>query len=93
MVQAFAHALPGALEKLGEVLNLHEDRRKIADGKKLVRLFCMPQNEDFKKKFGTDRATKATHPAEWQRFVQYAGGDIVTMREVRRITAGSSRLP
>ena len=86
MVQAFAHALPGALEKLGEVLNLHEDRRKIADGKKLVRLFCMPQNEDFKKKFGTDRATKATHPAEWQRFVQYAGGDIVTMREVRRIT-------
>jgi len=85
MVQAFAHALPGALEKLGEVLNLHEDHRKIADGKKLVRLFCMPQNEDFAKKWGTIRATKATHPAEWQRFVQYAGGDIVTMREARRL--------
>jgi DNA polymerase len=85
MVQAFAHALPGALEKLGEVLNLHEDHRKIADGKKLVRLFCMPQNEDFAKKWGTVRATKATHPAEWQRFVQYAGGDIVTMREARRL--------
>lgn len=86
MVQAFAHALPGALEKLGEVLNLHEDHRKIAEGKKLVRLFCMPQNEDFSKKFGTIRASKATHPAEWQRFVQYAGGDIVTMREARRLT-------
>lgn len=85
MVQAFSHALPGALEKLGEVLNLHEDHRKIADGKKLVRLFCMPQNEDFSKKFGTIRASKATHPAEWQRFVQYAGGDIVTMREARRL--------
>lgn len=85
MVQAFSHALPGALEKLGEVLNLHEDHRKIADGKKLVRLFCMPQNEDFAKKWGTIRATKATHPAEWQRFVQYAGGDIVTMREARRL--------
>jgi DNA polymerase len=85
MVQAFAHALPGALEKLGEVLNLHEDHRKIAEGKKLVRLFCMPQNEDFSKKFGTIRASKATHPAEWQRFVQYAGGDIVTMREARRL--------
>jgi DNA polymerase len=85
MVQAFAHALPGALEKLGEVLNLHEDHRKIAEGKKLVRLFCMPQNEDFAKKFGTIRASKATHPAEWQRFVQYAGGDIVTMREARRL--------
>ena len=85
MVQAFSHALPGALEKLGEVLNLHEDHRKIAEGKKLVRLFCMPQNEDFSKKFGTIRASKATHPAEWQRFVQYAGGDIVTMREARRL--------
>ena len=85
MVQAFSHALPGALEKLGEVLNLHEDHRKIAEGKKLVRLFCMPQNEDFAKKFGTIRASKATHPAEWQRFVQYAGGDIVTMREARRL--------
>ena len=84
MVQAFSHALPGALEKLGEVLNLHEDHRKIADGKKLVRLFCMPQNEDFAKKYGTIRASKATHPAEWQRFVQYAGGDITTMREARR---------
>lgn len=85
MVQAFSHALPGALEKLGEVLNLHEDHRKISEGKKLVRLFCMPQNEDFSKKFGTIRASKATHPAEWQRFVQYAGGDIVTMREARRL--------
>ena len=85
MVQAFSHALPGALEKLGEVLNLHEDHRKIADGKKLVRLFCMPQTKGFAKKHGAIRATKATHPAEWQRFVQYAGGDIVTMREARRL--------
>ncbi len=84
MVQAFSHALPGALEKLGEVLQMHESDRKIADGKKLVRLFCMPQNEDFVKKYGTNRASKATHPTEWQRFVQYAGGDIVTMRRVRQ---------
>lgn len=84
MVQAFSHALPGALEKLGEVLQMHESDRKLADGKKLVRLFCMPQNEDFVKKWGTNRASKATHPAEWQRFVQYAGGDIVTMRRVRQ---------
>lgn len=84
MVQAFSHALPGALEKLGEVLQMHESDRKLADGKKLVRLFCMPQNEDFVKEWGTNRASKATHPAEWQRFVQYAGGDIVTMRRVRQ---------
>jgi DNA polymerase len=84
MVQAFAHALPGALEKLGVALNIHEDQRKIKDGKRLVQLFCKPQNEDFVKKFGTDRASKRTHPVEWQRFIEYAGGDITTMRAAHR---------
>lgn len=85
MVQAYCHALPGSLDKLGEVLDLVEDERKIKEGKKLVRLFCIPQNEDFVKKYGTDRATKQTHPAEWQRFIEYAGGDITTMRAARRL--------
>jgi DNA polymerase len=85
MVQAFSHALPGSLDKLGTVLNLAEDDRKIADGRRLVQLFCKPQGEDFVKKWGTDRATKQTHPAEWQRFIQYAGGDITTMRAARRL--------
>ncbi len=85
MVQAFAHALPGALEKLGDILGMAEDKKKLKDGKALVRLFCCPQNEAFQKKFGTDRATRDTHPAEWMRFIQYAGGDIETMREARRI--------
>jgi len=84
MVLAFAHALPGALEKLGDILGMAEDKKKMKDGKALVRLFCIPQNEAFVAKFGTDRATRDTHPAEWMRFIQYAGGDITTMREARR---------
>jgi DNA polymerase len=84
MVLAFAHALPGALEKLGDILGMADDKKKIKDGKALVRLFCIPQNEAFVAKFGTDRATRDTHPAEWMRFIQYAGGDITTMREARR---------
>lgn len=84
MVQAFAHGLPGALEKLGHALDIAEDQRKHKEGKRLVQLFCKPQNEDFVKKFGTDRASKKTHPAEWQRFIEYAGGDIVTMRAAHK---------
>jgi DNA polymerase len=84
MVLAFAHALPGALEKLGDILNMGEDKRKLKDGKALIRLFCLPQNEAFVEKHGTEWATKQTHPAEWFRFIQYAGGDIETMREARR---------
>lgn len=107
MVQAFAHALPGALEKLGEVLNLNEDKKKMKEGKRLVRLFCMPQLpaqllkdlEDGAATIDThptqymtwvrcgrsNRATKRTHPADWQRFIEYAGGDIVTMREAHKL--------
>lgn len=85
MVQAFSHSLPGSLEKLGTVLNIAEGERKIAEGKRLVQLFCKPQGEAFAKKWGTERATKQTHPAEWQRFIQYAGGDITTMRAARRL--------
>lgn len=84
MVQAFAHGLPGALEKLGHALNITESERKHKEGKRLVQLFCKPQNEDFVKKFGTNRATKKTHPAEWQRFIEYAGGDITTMRAAHK---------
>jgi DNA polymerase bacteriophage-type len=84
MVQAFAHSLPGALEKMGDALDLHVDHRKDREGKRLIHLFCKPQSEDFVKKYGTDRATKQTHPADWMRFIQYAGGDIATMRAAHK---------
>lgn len=76
MVQALSHGLPGALEKLGATLGMAEEDRKIADGKRLVRLFCSPHEADGKKV----RHTRHTHPEEWQRFIEYAKGDIVTMR-------------
>lgn len=77
MVQAFAHSLPGALDKLGEVLQIDDDKRKITEGKKLMRFFCVP---DADGNFGDPDE----HPEKWLGFVQYAGGDIVTMREVHR---------
>lgn len=78
MVQAFAHSLPGALDKLGEVLNIQIDKRKAKRGKALVQLFCKPTSDG-------GRNTKQTHPKEWQEFIEYAGQDIVVMREVRRL--------
>jgi DNA polymerase len=78
MVQALAHGCPGALEKLGAVLQLNqEDKKHTAEGRRLVRLFCVPQKD------GT-RATRDTHPEDWQKFIEYAGQDIITMREVHR---------
>lgn len=84
MVQAFAHALPGALDKLGAALKLNGDETKDKRGKALIQLFCKPQNDAFFERFGTRRATKQTHPREWQEFLEYAGGDITTMRAAHR---------
>jgi len=78
MVQAYAHSLPGALDKLGEILKLHDDDRKLGDGKKLIRLFCIPKAD------GTYN-DKKSHPAEWQRFIVYAARDITTMRKAHQV--------
>ncbi len=80
MVQALAHGLPGSLDKLCSVLGVPTDLAKDKAGKQLVQLFCKPRPQSSKVR----RATRETHPVEWQRFLDYAGSDILSMREVRK---------
>jgi DNA polymerase len=80
MVQALAHGLPGSLDKLCSVLGVPTDLAKDKAGKQLVQLFCKPRPANQKVR----RATRETHPVEWQRFLDYAGSDILSMREVRK---------
>lgn len=80
MVQAMAHSLPGSLGMLCEVLGLPADKAKDKDGKRLIQLFCKPLGGNYK----LDRATRETHPAEWERFKAYAASDVEAMREVRK---------
>ncbi|WP_315127328.1 DNA polymerase I [Comamonas antarctica] len=77
MAMALSHALPAGLADLCRVLRVPADMGKLADGKKLVRLFTQPQPANRK----ILRATRETHPAEWERFKQYAVNDITAMRE------------
>lgn len=82
MAMALSHALPGKLDSLCQVLRVPSELAKIADGKKLIQLFCKPQPANRKVR----RATRHTHPAEWARFKEYAANDIAAMREcVRRM--------
>ena len=80
MVQAMAHSLPGSLGMLCEVLGLPSDKAKDKDGKRLIQLFCKPLGKNRL----LDRATRETHPAEWERFKAYAASDIEAMREVKK---------
>lgn len=77
-VQALSHGLPGGLEKLGEIFNISDADAKIKDGKSLIQLFCKPRPKNMEAR----RATKRTHPVEWQRFLEYAKNDIPAMVHV-----------
>lgn len=80
MAQAMSHSLPGSMGKLCEIMGVDADEAKDANGQRLIRLFCMPQPKNFKLR----RATKATHPQEWEEFLHYAKMDIPSMRALRR---------
>ena len=80
MVQALAHSLPGSLGALCEVLRIPTDKAKDKEGKRLIQLFCKPRPKNMKLR----RATRLTHPQEWEAFKQYAKLDIDAMREVAR---------
>lgn len=73
--QALAHSLPGSLDKLSEIYQLG-DAAKDKEGRQLIQLFCKPRPKNAKLR----RATRETHPAEWQKFLNYAGQDIVALR-------------
>lgn len=76
MTLALAHGLPGGLDKLCEIFNVDEDKRKLK-GKEFIHLFCKPN----KKGEYNDRHS---HPAEWKEFLTYATQDIPAMQEVHR---------
>jgi DNA polymerase len=74
MAQATAAGLP---PDLAEAARQSRSTRKLADGKDLIKLFCVPGG--IKGVLGTPQ----THPAEWNTFRhEYAVGDIIAMRDV-----------
>lgn len=80
MVQAYAHSLQGALDKLGTILGVPQDKKKMTEGKALIQLFCKPRpkNQTIR------RATRETHPREWATFIDYADHDIESMRYIHQ---------
>jgi DNA polymerase len=80
MVKALAHGLPGALGKIGAVLGFEEDQAKDKRGTALIQIFCKPRPKGNKLR----RATRDTHPTEWQEFLEYSRQDITAMRAIDR---------
>jgi len=76
MTRAFSHGFPGALDLLCDILQPPVSKAKDKDGKKLINLFCSPRPAKQKLR----RATRETHPEEWEKFCKYAVLDIEAMR-------------
>lgn len=73
MAQALLHGLPGGLQALSEIFKLPFDEAKDKDGRNLVHTFCKPLSDG-------KRATRETHPAEWEKFKEYCRKDIEAER-------------
>lgn len=78
MVLALQHSLPGSLGTLCDVLGVPTDKAKDKHGKKLIQLFTKPRPKNMKLR----RATRETHPDDWQAFIEYARLDVDAMRVV-----------
>lgn len=83
MAQSYAHSMPGKLENLGIAQGLAEEERKLKIGGQLVQLFCKPRPKNQTLR----RATRITHPVEWNQFREYGRQDVAQMR------SSSKKLP
>lgn len=80
MIIAAMHSLPMGLDALCQVFGLPPEMAKDKDGKRLIKMFCIPQPKT--KKRDAYRILPTDAPEEWAKFLKYAGSDIIAMREL-----------
>ena len=88
MIKAWSLGFPGNLAKVGEIIGLPQDEKKLWTGKNLIRIFCVPRKTTSKEQVSlmphTYRILPEDRPAEWQQFKEYCGQDVVTERAIRK---------
>ena len=80
-VQSAILALPLSLEGVGEALSL--DKKKMSEGKELIRFFCMPCKAT-KANGGRTRNLPADAPEKWEQFKTYCKRDVDVEMQIRR---------
>lgn len=80
LVQASMLSLPLSLEGAGEALNL--DKKKMSEGKDLIRYFCMPC-KPTKANGGRTRNLPSDAPEKWELFKTYCIRDVDVEKQIR----------
>lgn len=79
MIQAAEHGLPASLGGMGQAMKLPQELLKL-DGSQYIHLFCKPRPKNHKLR----RATRLTHPIDWQNFIIYGVTDVKAMRAAHK---------
>ncbi len=83
MVQALTLGLPGHLAEVARVLFTgQQDKQKMAEGKALIRYFCLPC-KPTKANGGRTRNLPQHAPEKWAIFKSYCGQDVEVERAIR----------
>lgn len=80
LVQASMLSLPLSLEGVGEALNLN--KKKMSEGKELIRFFCMPCKPS-KSNGGRTRNLPSDEPEKWELFKTYCIRDVDVEKQIR----------
>ena len=80
LVQASMLSLPLSLEGVGEALNL--DKKKMSEGKDLIRYFCMPC-KPTKANGGRTKNLPSDAPEKWELFKTYCIRDVDVEKQIR----------
>jgi len=83
MAHAYGRGFSGGLADVGEQVGIPEELRKMKEGARLITKFCKPRRQS---KTNPDRFwTKATAPADWERFKDYNRNDVEAERAIWRV--------
>ena len=84
MVKGLYRGYPASLEKIGEALDMPEDKAKLRTGKALINYFCKPC-KPTKTNGGRPRNLRKHDSEKWELFKEYCKRDVEVAREINKL--------
>ncbi|WP_346904607.1 DNA polymerase [Faecalicatena contorta] len=83
MVHSLYCGYPASLDAVGKAMNFSQDRRKMSEGKALIKYFCVPC-APTQRNGGRTRNLPKHDPGKWNLFKEYCKQDVFTEREIKK---------
>lgn len=92
MIKALTLGLPGSLDNVSKALGFPLDKQKLATGKNLIRLFCLPRKPSASNGFQTSFFPD-DRPDEWAQFKTYCIQDVEVERQIDKALSKYPTIP